>query len=78
MTFDVIVHKDLSLNDVMYVIEHGKVCCLNYDARKTFGISVKQDDEFIGDDIAMLVRFQCPVVSMRLVAIARRRGSFLF
>ena len=54
MTFDVIVHKDLSLNDVMYVIEHGKVCCLNYDARKTFGISVKQDDEFIGDDIAML------------------------
>ena len=28
MTFDVIVHKDLSLNDVMYVIEHGKVCCL--------------------------------------------------
>ena len=56
MTFDVIVHKDLSLNDVMYVIEHGKVCCLNYDARKTFGISVKQDDEFIGDDIAMLVR----------------------
>ena len=60
MTFDVIVHKDLSLNDVMYVIEHGKVCCLNYDARKTFGISVKQDDEFIGDDIAMLARSPCP------------------
>ena len=32
----------------------GKCACLNYDARKTFGISVKQDDEFIGDDIAML------------------------
>ena len=78
MTFDVIVHKDLSLNDVMYVIEHGKVCCLNYDARKTFGISVKQDDEFIGDDIAMLARSPRFEVFMRLVAVARRRGSFLF
>lgn len=54
MTFDVIIHKDLNVNDVMYVIEHGKVCCLNYGARKTFGIAVKQDEDYIGDDIAML------------------------
>ena len=78
MTFDVIVHKDLSLNDVMYVIEHGKVCCLNYDARKTFGISVKQDDEFIGDDIAMLARPRRPVMYTRLVSISRGRGWFIF
>lgn len=54
MTFDVVIHKDLSLNDVMYVIDTGKICCLNYDHRKQYGICVKKDNEFFGDDIAML------------------------
>lgn len=54
MVFDVIIHQNMSQNDVMYVVENGKVCLLNYDSRKQYGICVKQDNDFFGDDIAML------------------------
>lgn len=54
MTFDVIVHQDLSLNDVMYVVESGRVVCLNYDKRKQCGIATKSENDYFGDDIAML------------------------
>jgi len=54
MTFDKVIHQDLDQNDVMYVIESGKICLLNYDTQKAYGICLKQDNEFFGDDIAML------------------------
>ncbi|KAH8053017.1 voltage-gated potassium channel [Aureococcus anophagefferens] len=54
MPFDTIIHQGIDLNTVMYVVDSGKVICMNYDKTSTFGISLKQEKDFFGDDIAML------------------------
>ena len=54
MPFDTVIRGGIDLNTVMYVVDSGKVICLNYDKLKTFGISLKEEKDFFGVDIAMV------------------------
>lgn len=54
MAWDEIVHRDLSLNDTLYVIHTGKILLLGFDPKKAYGICVKQQNEFFGGDVALM------------------------
>lgn len=54
MAWDQVVHRNLSLNDTLYVVHTGKILLLNYELRKPFGICIKQHDDFFGGDVALL------------------------
>ncbi|KAH8067774.1 voltage-gated potassium channel [Aureococcus anophagefferens] len=72
MPFDTIIHQGIDLNTVMYVVDSGKVICMNYDKTSTFGISLKQEKDFFGDDIAMLASGDRKPVLRDYAAVATR------
>ncbi|EGB04850.1 hypothetical protein AURANDRAFT_72413 [Aureococcus anophagefferens] len=72
MPFDTVIHQGIDLNTVMYVVDSGKVICMNYDKTSTFGISLKQEKDFFGDDIAMLASGDRKPVLRDYAAVATR------
>ena len=72
MPFDTVIHQGIDLNTVMYVVDSGKVICMNYDRTRTFGISLKQEKDFFGDDIAMLASGDRKPVLREYAAVSTR------
>ncbi|KAH8053803.1 phosphorelay sensor kinase [Aureococcus anophagefferens] len=55
MATDTIVHRYLSMNDALYVIESGNVKLFGRKSPRLYDVEIRQTNEFFGDDISMVV-----------------------
>ena len=72
MHSDIIVYRNLTLNDVMYIVETGYVVLFGADPTRTERVVVCRSNDSFGDDIAMNVGGLKPVLR-QFTAKAKRK-----
>ena len=72
MHSDIIVYRNLTLNDVMYIVETGYVVLFGADPTRTERVVVCKSNDSFGDDIAMNVGGLKPVLR-QFTAKAKRK-----
>ncbi|KAH8083920.1 phosphorelay sensor kinase [Aureococcus anophagefferens] len=72
MHSDIIVYRNLSLNDVMYIVETGYIVLFGADPSRSERVLVRKSNDSFGDDIAMNVGGKEPVLR-QFTAKAKRK-----
>ena len=72
MHSDIIVYRNLSLNDVMYIVETGYIVLFGADPTRSERVLVRKSNDSFGDDIAMNVGGKEPVLR-QFTAKAKRK-----
>lgn len=55
MRGDVVVVRNFSVNDTLYIVEHGTVAFLGLDPLSRFGVEYRRDRQTFGEDVSMLM-----------------------